>query len=57
MKRVYLLGLALAGSLGTFLPFKAIAQTAQGSNCVNLQEVTTGQTQIRKQIKICLELV
>ena len=52
MKRVYLLGLALAGSLGTFLPFKAIAQTAQGSNCVNLQEVTTGQTQIRKQIKI-----
>ena len=48
VKKVYLLGLALMGSLGALLPAKAMAQ----SNCVNLQEVTTGQTQIRKQIRV-----
>ncbi|NEQ44267.1 MAG: hypothetical protein F6K00_12210 [Leptolyngbya sp. SIOISBB] len=52
MTKTYLVSLALVGSLSAFLPAKAIAQSPQGSNCVNLQEVTTGRTQIRKQIKI-----
>ncbi len=52
MKPSHLMGLALAGSLGAFLPAQAIAQSSQGTNCVNLQEVTSGATQIRKQIKV-----
>ena len=52
MRKAYMLGLALVGSIGALLPSKAIAQSPQGSGCVNLQEVTTGQTTIRKQIKI-----
>jgi hypothetical protein len=52
VKTSYLVGLALAGSLGALLPAPAIAQSAQGTNCVNLQEVTSGATQIRKQIKV-----
>jgi hypothetical protein len=62
MKKSYLLGLALIGSLGALMgggghevkagtPPHNVAQ-AKSSSCVALQEVTSGQTQIRKLIKI-----
>jgi hypothetical protein len=62
MKKRFLIGLAVLGSLGasaTVLgtPVKAnagaemLAQAEQAATCVELQEVTTGQTQIRRQIK------
>ena len=66
MKKNHLIGLALAGSLGTFasifgavVPASAvaptIAQSKQSANsCTPLQEVSTGQTSIRKLIDIDL---
>jgi hypothetical protein len=62
MKKAYLAGLVLLGSLGvsaTLLETQVkadagpelLAQAGPEATCVDLQEVTTGQTQIRKQIR------
>jgi hypothetical protein len=62
MKKGLLVGLVLLGSLGASTTVlgttvkadnmpEILAQAEQESTCVDLQEVTTGQTQIRKQIR------
>ena len=62
MKKKYLVGLVLLGSLGASATLlgthvkadtvpELLAQAEPEPTCVDLQEVTTGQTQIRKQIR------
>lgn len=63
IKKSYLIGLALLGSLGAMATIpvadvsanvspQLIAQTPQEGTCTDLLEVTTGQAQIRKQIRL-----
>lgn len=62
MKKGNWIGLALLGSLGVSATVlgtavkannmpELLTQASPGPTCVDLQEVTTGQTQIRKQIR------
>lgn len=54
MKKLYLTGLLLIGSLGALIPTGLGTRVQAAERCIPLKEVTTGQSVINKQIKVAL---